>query len=410
MRSCHWLGLEAMSRLARLGIGSNSGEGFCADASLAALTALQHLELAAAEDEVAGLPPSLTSLFFGGYRGYRLPHQVGAWQTGRACWLLYWLGLAQLLAQPRPRLASHTCPASLRHVIPLLPSPHPALQVATLARLQVLRFWDAQFDAPEGLRPLQHLSGCLTELSLRHCSQVPSGLSRLTSLARLAIVGHSWKQAEEDWEQPGPDPGLHVVAALPHLQRLRRLALSPMPGCWQPPAALAGATQLQSFFWMAAEGMSALLDECLPPGSWLAGLQQLSGPADVLANSLPALVAARGLCVLGVEAFNAAVPAGVLEWAGRLPALSRFVLGASAAEAARAADVLRGHRPGLLDCGVHDVYSPLSLQASVWRALAARAASRAPVASLLLAFLCFTASFQLQRCLLRACIVSGNAF
>lgn len=75
--SCAWMRLEAMAGLRRLQLGGNDGESCCVDADLAALSRLERLSIMNLEDDLASLPPSLTSLHIEGYRGNALPRQVG---------------------------------------------------------------------------------------------------------------------------------------------------------------------------------------------------------------------------------------------------------------------------------------------------------------------------------------------
>lgn len=270
--------------------------------------------------------------------------------------------------------------------------------------------WDAQLDSgSRGFAPLDSLSACLTQLMVRRCAHVPPGLSRLTSLQRLCLLPEEAEPGEWAW---GGAPGQHVQAALLRLRRLRHLALAPMPGCMEPPPALAaGPAQLASFAWVTPGPLSSRSTAALPGGEWLAGLRRLAAPASMLARSLPALAAARSLCFLGVDAGppgSSPVPPELLAWAAGLPMLRHCVLGsADAAEGARAVAALRAARPLLIDCGAAAFHFPASMPPGVLGALPPALPAAAPAAGpspqLPLAFKRYCPPFQYQRFLLCAC-------
>lgn len=247
----------------------------------------------------------------------------------------------------------------------------------------------------------------MQELIVRHCHEFPSVLGSLTSLVRLCLL------ISEGGLEPLPDqtPERTLAEALPRLQRLRHLALGPMPGCMRPRAALSGATQLQSFLWLENEVPSAP-DAALPAGPWLAGLQRLSAPASVLANSLTALASAISLVFLGMDAFWLAdgnsTPAELVLWAADLPQLQHFVLCSDDdGDTACIVDVLCRRIARLYPAGVFDWGDP----DVVTKCLACPLVSPAVKATLLrgLVVTCrFRSPYQFQRFVLQACIATHS--
>lgn len=116
--SCSWMGLEGMTKLWHLRIGrSGTEDSIHMDVDLGGLPRLRNLELFAADDELATLPPSVTHVVLDGYRGYHFtPEVTGQLSPGTM------LDMLRLAPQ---RLKQHRC---------LLSPP----QIAALPRLERL--------------------------------------------------------------------------------------------------------------------------------------------------------------------------------------------------------------------------------------------------------------------------------
>lgn len=251
---------------------------------------------------------------------------------------------------------------------------------------------------------------------LRQNTHVPLGLSRLTNLQRLSIADPSSPLWEHEITWDGAC-GMVVVAALPHLTQLRHLALCCMPSMVAPPAALANATQLQSFFWLGGLGSQATT--ALPWGPWLSGLRRLSAPADVLACSLPELAAARQLDMVGVHAFPTHLATSeqcvrsraanlALGWAVQQPYVRHIVLGATDADAAQLRSAMARMqycRPALQDGGMrrYHTFLPDGLLATPAPVPLDAAGNPAFPNPSLVQLRCYSDEFQFERCLLDIC-------
>lgn len=174
--------------------------------------------------------------------------------------------------------------------------------------------------------------GSLRSLALSQCAALPACLSELHSLESLSIDDIAGVMEHEAGE-----PAAILAAALPRLTHLTRVMLvSRREGATpeEPPppyplapvllAGLAGRSQLSGL--VVDTGAPAGVH--LPAG--LSGLTELAVPAQLLADSLPALKAATGVQLLGMLRWDAlAEDAGIeaaLLWAAQLPQLERLMI------------------------------------------------------------------------------------
>lgn len=162
----------------------------------------------------------------------------------------------------------------------------------------------------------------LTQLQLLQGDHLPgTSLNKMTQLRSLVVADYDGVFHGEDTE------GAAVAAALPHLQQLTRLVLFSMPGMEYLPAGVAELSQLRQFCWLDWGGSD---DSVLPAGGWLAGMEHLVLPCQLLASSLPALaVRAPKLACLGVTDMSGENISqhvrNICTWATRRQSLQRLV-------------------------------------------------------------------------------------
>jgi len=160
----------------------------------------------------------------------------------------------------------------------------------------------------------------LSRLSLNDILSLPRRLLRLTGLQSLALHQLDAELAEEQAEQ--------LQQALSLLRHLTDLALQLNT---ELPAELA-TQSLRSFCWRpCTRGYPELVPAPgpLPGGSWLAGLQSLAAPCDVLASSLQVLPAAQQLtclCALKINSEVTRKAALVVWWAVAQPHIQELIL------------------------------------------------------------------------------------
>jgi hypothetical protein len=195
----------------------------------------------------------------------------------------------------------------------------PAVQLTALTGLHSLRLKRAG-SMPEGFTVLTRLSS-LRRLALSD-SHLPACLSHLTGLEALSI--DAFEEAPDITE--GAAALVHSMSQLTNLTHLA-LAGFVTPGL---EAAFPSLRRLRSLWWFTCGEPS---EGALPGGGWLGSLQRLAVPIRELHSSLPALGSARGLRILGIDAYECSdlLPA-VLRWAAQRPSLEEVVLEISSEE------------------------------------------------------------------------------
>lgn len=312
---------------------------------LAALTSLRRLGLSGRPLILDGeLPPSLTYLLLAGNGTQALPPQVRPpWCAVAAHARLVSGRLAHL-----PFSSWQLSPTPLNPPTPLTP------QVACLPKLQHLGL-AAGYDCA-AMSGLAQLTG-LTSLSL-NVQALPCVLSTLTQLRALQLTARS----------PSAATPQQLDAALRPLRGLTRLVLRGHSMLEELPPALAGMPRLRHCMLgrpphpasPEEAAQPAQLDKVrrrLPAGTWLAGLQSLCAPYDVLTNSLELLAAAAQLQHVSLEAPPSAADAGqpawrsLWAWAAAHPPLARLSVEGDAPLPPALAEALRRlqlRRPSLL--------------------------------------------------------------
>ena len=190
--------------------------------------------------------------------------------------------------------------------------------MAALTNLRQLHLAFADYGS-DGYAPLAALRS-LRGLGLDSV-KLPANLWQLTWLESLRVVDQM-----DVWEDD-PEQRAILLSALPHLARLRYVAVPLMPGLESLPAALAGLSQLHTFIWQYRGPQPA--DAALPVGPWLGSLRRLAAPAFVLANSLHLLEAAPRLQHLVVTVVDEQPTLCILLRAARFPSLLRLSLATS---------------------------------------------------------------------------------
>lgn len=208
------------------------------------------------------------------------------------------------------------------------------------------------------LEDLTRLS-TLTDLALSDSAELPACLPALTQLGALHLEGTSFSDGVEDWELDALIgwETIQLSPALRQLTRLTRLFVVDPPPSDVFPASLMALRQLRRFGWVGNRPG----DPRLPSGRWLAGLQQLTLPADVaVANVRMWQQAVHLECLRLCSFFENSSPhippvrQNVLSGAALLPCLQQLCLGCTgtvcpSARSLRrlAADVIR-HHPTLI--------------------------------------------------------------
>lgn len=211
-------------------------------------------------------------------------------------------------------------------------------------------------DFFEGLTRLS----VLTDLTLTTAGELPDCLSALTQLRALHLEASPFAWHAEDWELEellGWER-FQLAPVLRQLTRLTRLfVVEPPPNTQAFPAALTALSQLRRFGWVG----SSPENPRLPAGQWLAGLQQLTLPADVAAANSRVWQHAAHLECLGLCSFFDTsstnlpiVRQNVLPSIAELPCLQRLCLGCAGTDCPPAhelrrlaADAIRRH-PNLI--------------------------------------------------------------
>lgn len=199
-------------------------------------------------------------------------------------------------------------------------------QVATLSGLQELVLGGG--GDIDDYDPLTRMAA-LTALTIMHGIWYPGGLPALTQLLALALQATPdtlpWGEGPEEeslegWEHEfDPD--------LAQLTRLTRLAVDSPPPAQAFPPSLSSLHQLRVFLWQGR----CPADPRLPPGAWLAGLQQLTLPRDAAEGSLVALPQGTRLERLRVSLGDTVSPslARLVAAAAALPSMRELALGCS---------------------------------------------------------------------------------
>lgn len=205
---------------------------------------------------------------------------------------------------------------------------HPPPQLRALPRLHSLSLYGMP-HAAGGYRTLTAVSS-LRSLSLFNCVALPVCLPQLSGLEALCISDPAGLIDHSEGE-----PAAMLAAALPHLTGLTHLALvaerqaadgpfGPSPLIPVALPLLAGRSQLHSLL-LAADTPADLR---LPAG--LSGLRHLAAPAQLLADSLPALAPVTGLQLLCLLRCNDVLDSGRLAhlfwWAVQLPVVETLLL------------------------------------------------------------------------------------
>lgn len=201
----------------------------------------------------------------------------------------------------------------LRCIASTSTTPASFVQLAGLTNLQHLVLDNAVFPST-GYDLLTSLAS-LAHLVLVENAQLPSCLSSLTQLCSLVIFSRS----------VGHDTGA-LEGALPQLRQLEQLLLF-LSNLFFSSTALASLSQLCTLWWDPHEPGTPL-----PPGPWLAQLQKLVAPWQVLSSSLAPLSGAARLQELGVSGGmpDADAVCSILRWAAKRPSLRRLLLGKNA--------------------------------------------------------------------------------
>lgn len=185
--------------------------------------------------------------------------------------------------QPALRLS-----AAVHESSPLAP------QVASLTNLQLLVLCGG---GGAGYCDSLTRLAALTVLTLERSYDVPTCLQSLTQLLSLDLIDTPRQPAmEEEMELREGWVAQELELVLAQLTGLTRLWLENPPPAAAFPASLMG---LRQFGWLSDSND----DSCLPPGPWLAGLQQLSLRADVAEGSAAAWQQATQLTCLRLQDF-----------------------------------------------------------------------------------------------------------
>jgi hypothetical protein len=192
---------------------------------------------------------------------------------------------------------------------------------------------------------LMRLQG-LRRLQLSSVLFLPDCLPQLTQLTALEVSDSlKYHSGNSEFDL--------VEAALQQLSQLQHLTLGPnISGLDSPPAALVCFPALHTLCWRQGSSIDFPTSSILPAGTWLASLQRLVAPAQILANSLPALAVAQQLECVGVECLGGddAATLAVIRWAAHRSSLRHLLLQTDAVPAALCDAVLETQRrcPALL--------------------------------------------------------------
>ena len=294
-----WLALASLRH-----IRIHSGGHMSISGSLRSLSALESLELEPEEREFgirftpeARLPVSLTRLCLGYKQDFDfMPDQVRMGGCQFTDLLEHVRHFGRCLCKHWP------CCKLIRGVF------LHCLQIGELVRLRHLTLCSPGHIA-EGYAPLARLT-CLQHLELVPVRwSVPDCLSRLTQLKSLSVC-HDTYVDEEDIEE--------LPRQLRHLTQLTRLALDITA---DTALTLTALNQLHSLCCCRADD-----DVSLHAGPWLANLQRLVAPSELVVGSLEALGAAQQLERLGVTYADTQQLVTIVRWAAQQPQLKRLHL------------------------------------------------------------------------------------